>query len=148
MQLDSLLQLSDAQAVTSADAYSDYSLDLGNVTPKRRVGTGEALSIIVVVTTAAGADGGSFTDTFDFIVVTSANANLSSHDEVLKRRIPASRLVAGYVFELPVPIDTPLKRYLGARYELGTDDTISVDAFIVPRDHVAMWMSYAKGYNV
>jgi hypothetical protein len=151
MILDKLAELSAAQAVTSADAYSDFSYDLGNVTPKRRIGAGIPLSIVVVVTTAAAADGGSFTDTFDLIAVASANANLSSHVELIKRRIPASALTAGAVFDLPIPQSiqpTAALRYLGARYELGTDDTLSVSAYIVPTEHVHAWLAYAKGYSV
>ena len=148
MILDILARLSNAQDVTAADAYSDNSYDCGNVTPKRRIGAGRGLSIVVVVTTAAAADGGSFTDTFDLIAVQSANANLGSHDEIIKRRIPAAELVAGAVFEIPIPADRPTKRYIGARYELGTDDTVSVSAFLVDRDNVQAFMAYAKNYAV
>jgi hypothetical protein len=151
MILDKLAQLSNAQAVTSADAYSDFSYDLGNVTPKRRIGTGEPLSIVIAVTTAAAADGGSFTDTFDFIAIASANANLTSQVELNKRRIPAAALVAGFVFDLPIPQvfgSADALRYLGARYELGTDDTISVSAWLVPTEHVGAWLPYAKSASV
>lgn len=151
MQLDKLAELSTLQAVTSADAYSDFSYDLGNVTPKRRIGTGEALSIVVIVTTAAAGDGGSFTDTFDFIAVASANANLSSHLELIKRRIPGAKLTAGFAFDIPIPqvlYNTEALRYLGARYELGTDDTITVSAYLVPTSHVGAWLAYAKGYSI
>jgi len=151
MILDKLAELSTAQAVTSADAYSDFSYDLGNITPKHRIGTGTPLSIIVVVITAAAADGGSFTDTFDVIAVASANANLSSHVELIKRRIPAAALTAGATFDIPIPQaiqSTGALRYLGARYELGTDDTITVSCYIVPTEHVGSWMTYAKGYSI
>lgn len=148
MILDALLQLSNAQAITDADAYSTNTLDLGNVTPKRRIGAGEPLSIIVVVTTAAAGSGGSFTNAFDFIAVQSANANLSAHDEMVKRRIPAAELVVGAVFELPIPADRPTKQFVGARYELGTGDTVSVSAFVVPRSMVQAFIAYAKNYVV
>lgn len=151
MILDKLAELSNAQAVTSADAYSDFSYDLGNITPKHRIGAGTPLSIVVVVTTAAAGDGASFTDTFDFIAVASANANLTSQVELIKRRIPGAALVAGFAFDIPIPQvigSTGALRYLGARYELGTDDTISVSAYIVPTEHVGAWLAYAKGYSI
>lgn len=148
MILDSLLQLSSAQAVTAAAAYSTNTVDLGNVTPKRRIGTGRGMSLMLVVTTAAAGDSGSFTNTFDFIAVQSANANLSSHDEIIKRRIAGASLVAGAVFEIPLPSDTPTKQYVGVRYELGTGDTVSVSAFLVARDDVAAFLAYAKNYAV
>jgi hypothetical protein len=148
MLLDKLLQLSAAQDITDTDAYSTNTVDLGNPTVKRRVGAGEDLALIVVVTTAAAGDSASFTDTFDFIAVESVNANLSSHTVMAQRRIPASELVAGAVFEIPIPKDKPAKRYIGARYELGSGDTVSVSAYFIPRDMVQAFVAYAKGYAV
>jgi len=146
MILDKLTQLSAAQAITSADAYGGSVYDCGNVTPKRRIGAGTPLSIVVAVTTAAAGDGASFTDTFDFMAVQSVNENLSSHTVMIQRRIAGASLVAGLVFELPIPADMPTARWIGVRYELGTDDTVSVSAWIVPREHVQAFMAYAKGY--
>lgn len=149
MFLDALAQLADAQAVTSADAYTTNTYDLGNVTPKRRLGAGEKLSLIFVVTTRSAADGGSFTDTCDFMAVQSANDNLSSHDVIIQRRVPAAELVAGAIVELPLPVGRPTKRYIGGRVELGTDDTVSVDAYIIPTDMVQGFeAAYAKNYSV
>ena len=151
MILDKLAELSTAQAVTSADAYSDYAYDLGNVTPKHRIGTGTPLSVVVSVGVAAAADGGSFTDTCDFIVIASANADLSSHVELIKRRMPASALTVGATFDVPIPQyinPTAALRYIGMRYELGTDDTITVSAYLVPTEHVGAWMTYNKGYEI
>lgn len=148
MILDALLQLSSAQAITAADAYSTNTVDLGAPTIKRRVGTGERLSLFFVVTTAAAGDGGSFTDTCDFMAVQSANANLSSHDVIVQRRVAGATLVAGFAFDLPLPFGMPTKQYLGARYELGTDDTVSVSAWVIRADDVQAWLAYAKGYSV
>lgn len=151
MVLDALLQLSDAQAVTSADAYSTNTVDLGDVTPKREVGTGEPLALIVTVDVAAAGDGApaSFTDTFDFMAVQSANANLSSHDVMIQRRVAGADLVAGAVIILPLPPGRPTKRYIGARYELGTDDTITVSAWFAPYNMVAhLAKAYRKGYVI
>lgn len=148
MILDALLQLSDAQAVTSADAYSTNTIDLGDVTPKRQVGDGEPLALVVTVDVAAAADGASFTDTFDFMAVQSVNANLSSHDVMAQRRIPAAELVAGAVIVVPIPPGRPTKRYIGARYELGTDDTITVSAWVLPMSFVFKLKAYARGYVI
>lgn len=148
MILDKLLELSKAQAVTDADAYSTNTLDVGNPEVLRRIGDGEPLAIVVVVTTAAGNSGGSFTNAFDFIAVQSANANLSSHDEMVKRRVPATELTVGAVIVLDIPPGRPTKRYIGARYELGTGDTITVSAYIVPRSFVPQFVAYANGYVV
>jgi hypothetical protein len=147
MILDSLLQVSVAQAVTTA-AYSTFSVDLDSPTVKRQVGTGQRLSAIVVVTTAAAGDSASFTDTFDFLLVQSASADLSSHDTLLTVRPAAAALVAGYMFEVPVPFGKPTKQYLGLRYAPGTGDTITVSAWFVRTDMVPAWLAYAKGYAI
>jgi hypothetical protein len=148
MILDKLLQLSVAQDVVDTDAYSTNTIDLDDPTVKNRIGTGEPMSVVVVVTTAAAGDSASFTDTFDFIFVESINANLGSHVEVIKRRIPGASLVAGYMFEVPIPIGTPAKQYCGMRYEIGSGDTVSVSAYMVPREHVQAFLAYAKGYAI
>jgi hypothetical protein len=147
MILDDLLQVSDAQAVSAA-AYSTDTVDLGATTPARRIGAGAGLSAIIVVTVAAAGDSASMTDTFDFLVVQSANANLSSHSTIIQRRIPGAQLTVGSVWEIPIPADRPTARYLGVRYEPGTGDTVTVDAYFVPRDHVQAFIAYAKGYAV
>lgn len=151
MVLDALLQLSSAQDVTSADAYSTNTIDLGATTPVREIGSGEPMALLVNVTTAAAGDGtpASFTDTFDFMVVQSANENLSAHDVIVERRVPGAQLVAGALIIIPIPPGRPTKRYLGARYELGTDDTISIDAWIAPLSFVqTIAKAYAKGYVI
>lgn len=151
MILDALLKLSAAQAVTSADAYSTNTIDLGATTPVREIGSGEPMALVVCVGTAAAGDGtpASFTDTFDFMVVQSANENLSSHDVIVQRRVPGAQLTAGAVVIVPIPPGRPTKRYIGARYELGTDDTITITAYFAPLSFVqTIAKAYAKGYVI
>src|SRR5688572_28726288 len=148
MILDAQTMLSDAQAVTSADAYSTNTYDTGDETPARRIGDGEPMCVVFCVDVAAGNDGGSFTDTFDFLFVDSANANLSSHTVVAQRRVAAALLIAGAIIVVPIPPGTNAQRYVGGRYERGTDDTITVSAWIVPQSFVSKLMTYAKGYVV
>lgn len=150
MVLDAQLQLSDAQAVTSADAYSTNTVDTGAGTPARQIGDGEPMALVVSVDTAAAGDGtpASFTNTFDFIVVESPNANLSSHTEVIKRRVPGAQLTAGAIVVIPIPPGKPTERYIGARYELGTDDTITVSAWFLPMSFIAKLKAYARGYVI
>lgn len=147
MILDALGLLSNAQSVSAA-AYSTNTIDLGSVTPARRIGNGAPLAIVFVITTAAAGDSGSMTNTFDFLAVQSSNADLSSHDEMAKCRRPGTELVAGKTFALDIPIDRPTKRYIGARYEPGTGDTFGVSAYLVPRDHVQQFLAYAKSYSI
>lgn len=148
MILDSLLTLSDAQAVT-ASAYSTNTVDLGNVTPKRDIGVGEGLTVMITVDVAADATTGDETYQFDF--VQSANADLSSHDTLESIVVGRADLVAGYSFTLPLPSGRITKRYVGLRFTTGgTTPTITVTASIQPRDmaSLAKPTAYAKGYTV
>jgi hypothetical protein len=66
---------------------------------------------------------------------------------MVQRRIAGAELVAGAVFELPIPADRPTARYIGARYELGTDDTVSLSAYLIPSDMVQAFTAYANNYT-
>ncbi|HXD72173.1 MAG TPA: hypothetical protein VN628_00480, partial [Vicinamibacterales bacterium] len=116
MILDSLLSLSDAQAL-SASAYSTNTIDLGNVTPKRDVGVGEALALVITVDVAADVASGD--ETYQFEFVQSANADLSSHDSLEAVAVARATLVAGYSIVIPIPSGVITKRYIGVRYTLG-----------------------------
>lgn len=150
MILDAFTRLSDGQAVTDADAYSTNTIDLGDVTPKRVVGDGEPLALVITVDVAAAGDGSpaSFTDTFDFMAVESVNADLSAHTVMAQRRVPGAELVAGALIVVNIPPGRPLKRYVGARYELGSGDTITVSAWLLPLSFIPRLVSYAKGYTI
>jgi hypothetical protein len=133
MILDKLCQLADGLAVTDADAYTTYSYDLGNVTPKRAAGAGEPLALVFTVMTAAAGS----TDTTDLMAVTSANENLSSHIELYSWRIANASLTIGSHWVMPLPTGKNIyRRYIGGRIELGSGDTITVDCNLVPLNHV------------
>ncbi len=148
MILDKLLKIGAAQAFTDADEVTASSVDLGNVTPKRRVGTGERLSVIFVVTTAGAGDSGSATDTCDFAAIESAAADLGSPAVIIQRRVPSAELVVGKVIDVPLPADKPTLRYLGGKVTLGTGDTVSADVYVIPSDQVQAFAAYAKGYAI
>lgn len=148
MILDVLGRLMSAQAVSSSDAVSASSYDLGNVTPKRRVGTGEPLVLLFVVTTAAAGDSGSMTDTFRLRAISSAAEALTSPTILSERRVTGAQLTAGAIFAVEVPVSTPNARYLGAQVDVGTGDTVSLSCYVVPRNFVQDFVAYAKGYSV
>lgn len=148
MILDKLADFCGSGQAVSAAAYGTDVMDFGSTTPARRIGNGERLSVIFVITVAAAGDSGSLTDTFDFLAVQSANANLSSHSTIIQRRIPGAQLTVGSVWELPIPADRPTARYFGVRFEPGTGDTFTAKAYLVPADHVQGFLAYAKGYAV
>lgn len=147
MILDSLMQLSNSQAVT-ADAYTTNTIDLGNVTPKRSVGTGEPLVMVVNVEVAADFTTGDETYAFEF--VQSANADLSSHTALVTRTIAASLLTAGSIHPIPVPAEAITARYIGGRFDVGgTSPTITCSVYLQPASMAAQKpATYASGYTI
>lgn len=146
MILDALTLLSDAQAVT-ATAFSTNTYDAGNVTPKNDIGPGEALAMLITVDVAADATTGD--ETYQFDIVTSANANLSSPTVVASRLIGRALLTAGRIIVFPIPmVESPL-RYWGLQYTVGgTTPTITVTAGIVPLSFADQIKIYARGYVI
>jgi hypothetical protein len=147
MILDILARLSNAQDFTEADEVSTDKYDCGNPTVKNRIGSGERLSLVFVITTAAAGDSASATDTFDLKAVEDTAADLSTKTEIISRRVPAAELVAGALFEVPLPSQKPTKRYLGGQIVSGTGDTVSASCYLVPSQHVPSFVAYAKGYT-
>ena len=137
--LDAYTQLADGLAVTDSDAYTTYSIDCGNTTPKRDPGNGEPLAMIFCVDTAAAGS----TDTTDFKVVTSTAEGLATSTIALAtRRIANALLTAGSIHVIPIPSGIT-QRYLGGKVELGTGDTITVSVFVIPLTFVGKWAHYA-----
>jgi hypothetical protein len=147
--LDAQLLLSNAQAIT-ADAASTNTIDLGNVTPKNQIGDGEPMALVIVVNVAADATAGD--ETYEFQLIQSANADLSSPDILAKTDtsfITSATLVADYKLVIPVPPGGPTKRYLGAYYNVGgTTPTITVTSFLQPLSMVEKTKVYANGYSI
>ena len=140
MILDALGALADGLAVTDTDAYTTYSIDLGNVTPKRDLRAGEPMTLIFCVDVAAAGS----TDTTDLKLVQATTADLATGTVALvTRRIANAKLTAGSIHVLPIPPDPLPLRYLGGRVELGSADTITVSAYILPLSFVQKYTSYA-----
>ena len=131
MFIDVLGRVSNAQAFT-ATAVSTDSIDLGNVTPNRRVGTGEGLGFgMAVIVALAGT-----TPTFSFDVISATDGALTTSVVVHANytRLQAD-LAAGALHFFPLPPDWPRQRYLGARVNLGgTTPTITVTTWLTHRD--------------
>lgn len=146
MILDDELKLASVQAITDTDAYfTNKILNLGDVTPKRDFGAGEPLCILLQVNVAAAGS----TDTTDLIAVQSENSNLSSHTEVIKRRIAKASLTASSFHILPIPPGVINLQYFGGRMELGSGDTITVSAWLASlKDVVHLDKYYASGFVV
>jgi len=142
MWVDALLLLSDAQAV-SADAASTNTIDLGGT--NKTIGDGEPLAVLFTVD--VGADYTTTDETYEFQIIQSANANLSSPDILVRRAISAASLglAAGTRVSVSLPFGTPTKRYLGAYYDVGgTTPSLTVTAFLGPLRFIER-MTYYPG---
>lgn len=149
MPFDALTQVSNAQAFTDADEVSTSSVDLGASTPARRIGDGEPMCGVFCVDVAAAGDGGSFTASVEFQVISSAADTLTSPTVLASRTIAGSLLAAGSLVVVPIPPGTPAQRYIGAKLVLGSGDTITATVFVPhPLSMVQKLMSYARGYVV
>ena len=142
MITDSLLRVSEDQAVTST-AYSTNTIDLSVA---RDVGEGKTLYMNFALTEAF-ANGTNLT----FEVVTSANANLSSHDVIgSSATIATAALTLGknIVVAINPQIASKGKRYLGARYTVvGTMNAGKVTADVVETIGDGQ-KYYASGFTV
>ena len=142
MITDKLLRVSEDQAVTTT-AYSSDTIDLGTA---RDVGEGTALYMNFALTEAF-ANGTSIT----FEVVTSANANLSSHEVIgSSATILTAALTLGknIVVRINPDIAGKGKRYLGARYVVaGTMNAGKVTADVVETIGDGQ-KYYASGFTV
>jgi hypothetical protein len=146
MHLDKYLMISDSQALTGT-AYSQNSIDLGNVTPKNEIGAGEPMALVVNVEVAADHTTGD--ETYQIDVIQSANENLSSETALAGAVISYSLLTAGAVIVIPIPPGSVTARYLGAKFTLGgTSPSMTVSAFVTPLQMTGKNKVYASGYAV
>ena len=149
MIVDALLQLSEAQAVTST-AVSTNTIDL---LQNRDVGAGNDLYAIFTVDTAATAAGAA---TVNFQVISSASASLTSPTVLAQTNaIPKTDLTAG---RKPIAVrlspqvlnSLPIgQRYLGVQYTVGTGP-LTAGAFTcyITDSDVSVNKNYPSGFVV
>lgn len=146
MLIDAECLLSDAQALT-ATAVSTNTYDTGAA--GNSIEIGEPLAMVITVGVAADATTGD--ETYQFQVIQSANANLSSHDVLSQTDtsfVTRATLVAGAKVVMPIP-PGKTKRYLGLRYVLGgTTPTLTVTSFIQPLRAVQLDKTYADAITI
>jgi len=142
MYVDALGRVSNAQAF-GAGAVSTDSVDLGNVTPKREVGTGEALGFAFVVTTAATVAA----TTVEVISATDAALTAAILTEA-QVSIPLADAVAGFGIFIALPTGRPRQRFVGVRTTTA-GGTISGTAWLTSHALFSILAkSYAKGYTI
>lgn len=142
MFLDALGLVSNAQAFGAA-AVSTNSIDLANVTPKREIGTGEAIGFGLAITTA----GTVAASLVEIISATDAalTAGILVHASIT---IPLAAALAGSLWFVPLPPGTPTQRYLGIRITTA-GGTISATAWLTTNDLFSILAKpYAKNYAV
>jgi hypothetical protein len=139
MIMDAYLLLSDAQAFT-ATAVSTNTIDLGGT--NRDIGTGTPM--VAMMTIDVAADAGTGDETYEFQIITSASADLSSPTVIASRVISRTALLLGTLHYLDVPMGGVIaQRYLGARLVLGgTTPSVTATIAIIPRDFATRWTSY------
>lgn len=144
MIIDAQNLLWDAAALTS-DAASTNSYDSGAA--GNDISIGEPLALVITVDVAA--DFTTADETYEFQVIQSANANLSSPDILIARTVLAATLVAGARVVIPIPPGSKTKRYLGGYFNGGgTTPTITVTAFIQPMNMLDIQKYYPNGYTI
>lgn len=141
MYIDSLLQLSNAQALT-ATADSTNVIDLS---VDRDVGKGEAMAFVISVGVAA--DVANADETYSFQLETDDNASMTSSTIVAGGAIAGASLTAGSIHAFPIA--TANERYLQGVYTLGgTTPSVTIDAWVAPLNDVHQYVDYANGYDI
>lgn len=142
MMIDALLKVASAQAF-GAGAVSASSIDLGNVTPKRQIGTGEPMGFGFNVDVA-----GTVAATL-YEVISATDAALTAGILVhASMSVPLAQNVAGARFFLGLPMGTPTQRFLGVRLTTA-GGTITASAWLTPAVMFSMPPeNYAKAFVV
>ncbi len=155
MYIDAFLSVSVNQAV-AATALSTDKIDLGNVTPRREIATGEAMGFGVSIGVAADFTTGD--ETYLFEIVQDEDPAFGSPD--LMAQFPrtaalaagAGELFLGALFFLPLPQGlVPIERYIALRYTLGgTTPSVTIGrAWLTAHSLFSILArSYAKGYTI
>ncbi len=143
MRFDLQNQLSAAQDFTGAATVStnSYEIKYYNSSFRPDPSIGRRLSLLCIVTTAAGAGS---THTMDAIQTTASNLT-GSVTVLATRSIAAATLTVGYAFELQFPQGSITSRYIGFQNTAtGGTTTVSLDVYLMPSDEIPKFRSFPK----
>jgi hypothetical protein len=146
MFLDALLRVCDAQAFVAA-AVSLSSIDLGDVTPRREIGTGEPIGFGFGVDVAASCT------TVKLEIIMATDEALTAGIVVLAEATRlAADLPAGGLLFLGIPPGAPAAgflRFLGIRATpVGGAATVTLTSWLTSRALFSTAVkAYAKGYS-
>jgi hypothetical protein len=142
--LDALARFSNAQAVT-VDALGTDVYDMGNVTPKRDIFAGVPMAVVFSIGVAAVGTG-----TYNFQVIVSDNADLSSPTVIASRTVAPAALTAGSQVVVPIPPGAiTTQRYLGVNYDTGgTTPGVTASAYLTYQEGADVYRVYDSGFDI
>jgi hypothetical protein len=144
MRWDKENQLCAAQAFTGAATVSENSYQKQSAA--QDISIGRRMALLCIVTTAAGAG-----STHDMDCVQADNTALTTNLAVVASvdGILAATLVAGYVFEIPIPMGSLDQLHIGFQNtSTGGTTTVSLDVYLVPQDEIPKYKSFPRGSNI
>lgn len=147
MFLDALNLVDDAHAYTGA-AVSQRSIDLGDITPKRNIGTGKPVGFAFFADVLADST------TVKLEVITTTDEALSAGIIVLAEQTRlAADLPAGGALFMQLPPQGPTAgylRYIGVRCTpAGGNATVTLTVALMPLSMFSVKAkAYAKGYTI
>lgn len=141
MYVDDNLRVSSAQQVT-ADAASEHTIDLGNVTPKNVIGSGKPVGFAVTVTAK-----GTHTGSSKLQAIQSAAENLGTPDIIGQVDLAAADVVVGASFFVPIAPGKPTKRYIGMYHDITGTVDYTVEAALMTLDQFHSYTAYANAYT-
>jgi hypothetical protein len=123
----------------STNTYDQGAIPTGGTASGAQPTIGDGKPMVLVLAVGSAAKVSATNETYEFDIIQSANANLSSADVLAQYAFTnaqaAAILLAGAVIILPIPQIAITKRYLGAQVvEGGTSPTITVTAWFAPAD--------------
>jgi hypothetical protein len=142
MVLDVLGLVSNGQQVT-ADAASTNVIDLGNVSPKRKIGTGEPVGFVIAIS-AIGTNTGSAV----FYAASSAADTLGTPTYMSSVSLVTADIAVGRFYFVPIPPGQPILRYVGVYYDITGTVDFTVKACLIPQSFFQEFTAYAKNYTI
>lgn len=139
MRFDIENQLCVEQAFTGAATVSTNSYQKQSAAQDLSIG--RRMSLLVLPTVAAGAG-----STVTIEAIQADNAALSSGVQSLSSvSVAAASCTPGDQIEVPFPIGSMSKQFLGARVTVaGGTTTVTLDVYLVPSDEIAKYKSFPK----
>lgn len=142
MRFDIENQLSVNQSFDGSATVSTHSYD--KKTAESDISIGRRMAYLVM---SGDTEIGDVAASHVLEVIQADDADLTTNVEVLNSMtVLGERLLKGEEVELPIPQGVMNKRYLGFRHSAtgGTDQTATLDVYLVPQDEIAKNINFPK----